>query len=77
MLNAEINTWKQLVPVLHALPRREKVKVMKFLLDELAEEESELLTAHQAYPIWTPLQADRAAETLLALLAEKNGVKNG
>jgi hypothetical protein len=62
---------KLLAMELHALPRREKVKVMKFLLDELAEEESELLTAHQAYPSWTPLQADSAAETLLTLLAEE------
>jgi hypothetical protein len=65
MLNVETNTWKQLVPVLHALPRQEKRNVMKFLLDELAEEEADLLTAHQDYPIWTPLRADDAAETLL------------
>ncbi|MCP4698983.1 MAG: hypothetical protein GY862_19345 [Gammaproteobacteria bacterium] len=68
---AEILTWEKLVPALHALPRRNKLWVMQFLLMELAEEEGlDLLTANQAYPVWTPLQADSAAETLLQMLAE-------
>jgi hypothetical protein len=68
---AETTTWKQLIPSLHALPRRDKLKVMQFLLTELTDEEGvDLLTANQAYPVWTPLQADSAAETLLHALAE-------
>lgn len=71
MLHTETNTWKQLVPTLHVLSRRDKLRVMQFLLSELAEEDGvDLLTANQAYPVWTPLQADSAAETLLHVLAE-------
>jgi len=68
---AETPTWKQMLPTLHALSRRDKLNVMQFLLTELADEEGvDLLIANQAYPIWTPLQADSAAETLLQVLAE-------
>jgi len=73
MLHTQTETiaWKQLLPTLHALSRQDKLRIMQFLLSDLADEEGvDLLVANQAYPIWTPLQADSAAETLLQVLAE-------
>ena len=73
MPQAVVENWQQLVPALHALPRRDKLRVMQFLLADLAEEEGvDLLVADQAYPVWTPLQADSAAATLLQVLAAED-----
>jgi len=77
MLQARSETipWQQLLPSLHALARQDKLRIMQFMLTELAEEEGgDLLHAAQAYPVWTPLQADSAAETLLQVLAEHKSV---
>jgi hypothetical protein len=51
------------------LPRADKLRLMQFLLIDLAQEEGiPLLAAEAEYPIWTPLNAFEAADTLLQML---------
>lgn len=51
------------------LSRADKLRLMQLLVVELAQEEGvSLLTAGAEYPIWTPLNAFGAAETLMKML---------
>ena len=59
----------ELFPTVKQLPRADKLRLMQFLVVELAQEEGvALLTAGAEYPIWTPFNAFGAAETLLQML---------
>lgn len=59
----------ELVPAVKQLPRSEKLQLMQLLVVDLARAEGvPLLTADAEYPIWTPLNAFDAAETLLQML---------
>lgn len=59
----------ELFPAVKELPRADKLRLMQFLVVDLAQEEGiSLLAANAEYPIWTPLNAFGAAETLLKML---------
>ena len=59
----------ELFPNVKQLPRADKLRLMQFLVVELAQEEGvALLTAGAEYPILTPLNAFDAAETLMQML---------
>ena len=59
----------ELVPAIKMLPRADKLRLMQFLIIDLAQEEGiPLLAAEAEYPIWTPLNAFEAADTLLQML---------
>jgi hypothetical protein len=59
----------ELFPAIKMLPRADKLRLMQFLVIDLAHEEGvPLLAADAEYPIWTPLNAFDAAETLLQML---------
>jgi len=59
----------ELFPAVRTLPRADKLRLMQFLVIDLAQEEGVSLVAADAeYPIWTPLNAFEAAETLLQML---------
>jgi hypothetical protein len=59
----------ELFPAIKMLPRADKLRLMQFLVIDLAQEEGvPLLAADAEYPIWTPLNAFEAAETLLQML---------
>ena len=59
----------ELSPDVRLLPRADKLRLMQFLVVELAQEEGvSLLAAGAEYPIWTPLNAFSAAETLMDML---------
>ncbi len=46
----------ELFPVVKLLPRADKLRLMQFLVIDLAQEEGvPLLTADAEYPIWAPL----------------------
>ena len=64
----------EIIPVLQALPRADKLRLLQFLVFELAQEEGVgWLNPETAYAIWTPYNAFEAADTLLqALAAEKD-----
>ncbi len=62
-------TITEILPALKTLPRIEKLRLIQFLVFELAQEEDEiLLTDNHSYPIWTPYNAHDAAATLLKVL---------
>jgi hypothetical protein len=50
----------ELLPVLKELPRADKLRVMQFLLSELAREGA-LLEADTEYPVWSPYDSCEAA----------------
>ncbi|MBX3052530.1 MAG: hypothetical protein KF753_13700 [Caldilineaceae bacterium] len=59
----------ELFPDVKLLPRADKLRLMQFLVVELAQEEGvSLFTAGSTYPVWTPLNAFDAAETLMEML---------
>ena len=53
---------------LSQLDRADKLRVMQFLVIELAKEEGSLLKPNAQYPIWSPYNSYEAAGTLLNLL---------
>ncbi len=62
-------TLTELLPAVRELPRADKLRLIHFLVVDLAQEEGVPLPATGAeYPIWTPLNAFEAAETLLQVL---------
>jgi len=59
----------ELFPAIRMLPRADKLRLMQFLVIDLAQEEGiPLLSADAEYPMWTPLNALDAADTLLQML---------
>ena len=59
----------ELVPAIRMLPRADKLRLMQFLVIDLAQEEGiPLLSAEAECPVWTPLNAFDAADTLLQML---------
>lgn len=61
----------ELLPTLQKLSRAEKLRVMQFLISELAKEENEETLEHGAtYRVWSPLNSHEAAHKLAQLLEE-------
>ncbi len=68
-ITQEATSLSELFPAVQHLPRADKLRLMQFLVMNLAEDEGvPLLTPHAEYPIWTPLNAFDAAETLWHML---------
>jgi hypothetical protein len=66
----------ELFPQIHQLPRADKLRLMQFLASELAQEDGvPLLTAGVEYPVWTPLNAFDAADSLLSMLEDHKAAK--
>jgi hypothetical protein len=61
-------TVTKLFPTLRNLPRGDKLKVIQFLVTELAQEEEPSLQPGATYPIWSPLNSHEAAQKLAQLL---------
>lgn len=63
----------ELVPAVKILPKADKLRLMQLLVIELAQDDGvPLLEAGAEYPVWTPLNAFDAAETLQQLLDSHN-----
>lgn len=61
----------ELFPDVKLLPRADKLRLIQFLVVELAQEEGvSLLTSGSEYPIWTPFNAFEAADTLMEMLED-------
>lgn len=58
----------ELLPTLKDLSRTDKLRVMQFLVSELAKEEEALLHANEDYPVWSPYNSYEAANVLLEIL---------
>ena len=67
-------SYAELLPELQRLPRADMLQVIQFLTCELTRQEGiELLLRDGAsYPVWTPLEAYDAAQTLLGLLERES-----
>lgn len=61
-------TVTDLFPKLRNLTRADKLKVMQFLVAELAQEEEPSLQPGAIYPIWSPFNFHEAAHKLAELL---------
>lgn len=69
LLNSDFfMTTADLFPVLRELHRAEKLKVMQFLIAELAQEEEPRLQAGATYSLCSPLNSHEAANKLSQLL---------
>jgi hypothetical protein len=67
----------ELLPTLQTLSRADKLKVMQFLVQELAAEEEALsLQPGVTYPVWSPYNSHDAAQKLAALLEEDKQANN-
>lgn len=69
-------TVAELFPTLKSLPRADKLKVMQFLITELAKEEKPTLQPGATYSLWSPLNS-HAASHQLAQLLESESTQNG
>jgi hypothetical protein len=69
-------TTADLFPTLRGLSRAEKLKVMQFLIAELAQEEEPTLQAGATYSLWSPLNSHEAAHKLSQLLESDRRAKN-
>jgi hypothetical protein len=64
----------ELLPMLQMLPRADKMRLIHFLVVDLAREEGvPLVEIGTPYPIWSPYDAFGAAASLLELLDEQQG----
>ncbi len=64
----------ELLPDIQSLPRADKLRLIQFLAQDLAEADGPpALVPGQSYPVWSPDQAFAAAETLLQSLGEDQG----
>ena len=63
-------TLTEILPVINNLNKQEKIHLLQTIINQLAEEENNLISSHQEYPIYSPLNAFSAGDTLLKLLAE-------
>lgn len=67
----------ELLSTLQTLSRADKLKVMQFLVQELAaEEEALLLQPGATYPVWSPYNSHDAAHKLAVLLEEDKQANN-
>ncbi len=67
--------WTDMLLDLKQLDRADKLRVMQFLLIELATEEGVLLKSEMIYPVWSPYNSYQAAHQMLELLqADQQGV---
>ena len=57
-----------LISELRDLDRADKLRVMQFLLLELAKDEGSVLKPNTDYPIWSPFNAYQAASVLMDML---------
>ena len=69
-------TTEKLLLTLRDLPRTEKLKIMQFLIAELAKEEEPTLQAGATYPILSPFNSHEAAHKLGQLLESEQTSQN-
>jgi len=69
-------TAPELFPTLRELTRADKLKVMQFLIAELAREEEPALELGATYSIWSPLNSHEAAHKLAQLLESEPSTPN-
>lgn len=69
-------TTVDLFPMLKSLSRSDKLKVMQFLIAELAREEEPTLQVGATYSLWSPLNSHEASHKLSQLLESDRTTPN-
>ena len=70
-------TAVELLPALRQLNRADKLKVMQFLVAELAREEEPTLEPGATYSVLSPLNSHEAAHKLAQLLDSEQPTSHG
>ena len=64
----------ELLPVVGSLPHQDKICLLQFLANNLAQEEGlPEIRSGTAFPVWSPYGAYAAAETMGQTLKEESG----
>jgi hypothetical protein len=58
----------ELISTLKELSRSDKFYIMQLLISDLAQQETDLIKPEQSYPVWSPYDADEAADAMLEVL---------
>jgi hypothetical protein len=62
----------ELLPKVEALPRGEKFRLVRLLVEELEKEEADdvtkIIPPNQSYPVWSPFDAHEAAAAMQKML---------
>lgn len=65
-------TFNEILPILQTLPKVDKLRLVQFLIHELAKEEGvNLLEIAEEHPIWSPYNAFEAGDTLMEMLSSE------
>lgn len=72
MWRTTMASLEQLLPTLRELTHSDKLRIMQFLVLELAREEGVVLDAGTQYPLWSPYNAFEAADALLKELKSED-----
>jgi hypothetical protein len=67
---------EELIPALRDLDRAGKLRVMQFLVIELAREDGALLAPEGEYAVWSPHSAFDAADSLLGVLKTEEAARH-
>lgn len=63
-------TITEVLPTLKALNRKDKIRAIQFLANEVAKEENVFFEEGKNYEIWSPFESYEVAEQLTNLLKE-------
>ena len=61
------------LPEVQKLSRRDKIRLIQLLAQDLERDEEELIQPGRSYPIWSPDRAFTAAAELLQALEDEKG----
>jgi hypothetical protein len=63
----------EVLPEVQALSRLDKIRLIRFLAQELEGDETSLIEPGKSYPVWSPDRAFTAAAALLEALEDDKG----
>jgi hypothetical protein len=66
-------SFAEVLPEVRTLSRRDKIRLIQVLAQELEREESDLIEPGRCYPVWSPDRAFTAADGLLQALENEKG----
>ena len=66
----------ELIDTLRQLDKAAKLQVIQLLASEMAEEEAHVLKNDHTYPVWSPHNADQAADVMVQMLKEASHLKH-
>lgn len=67
-------TITEVLPTLKALNRKDKIRAIQYLANEVAKEENVFFEEGKDYEIWSPFESYEAANQLKTLLEENEKV---